>query len=82
MVDVVLAQEPVEQVGELVEPVDPLLERAALAEDPAVEVATRADPEEEAAAARVVERDGVAGQDVGVAVVRRGDEDPEPDASR
>ena len=62
VVDVVLAQQAVEQTGELVEPVDPLPERAVLAEDPAVEVAPGPDAEQEAPPAGVVEGDGVASQ--------------------
>ena len=70
MLHVVLAQQPVEQGGELVEAVHPLADGQLLAEDARVEVAARAETADEAAARDVVEREQVAQEGHGVAVVR------------
>ena len=58
VVDAVLAQQPVEQWHELVEAVDPLLERALLTENAGVEVAAGAEATQEAPVGEVVEVDG------------------------
>ena len=82
MVDVVLAQQPVEERHELVEAVDPLLERALLAEDAGVEVTAGAEAAEEPAAGEVVEGEHVARERVGMAVVGRRHERAEADRRR
>src|SRR5450756_1895118 len=72
--DVVLGQQPVEQLGELAEPFETLSGRQRrLAEDGVVDVAAGTDTAYEAAARDVVQGQQVAHERHGVAVVRRGD---------
>ena len=69
VVDVVLAEQPVEEVDVLVEAIDPLAQGEVLTEALGVPVAAGAQAEEEAVVADVGQTDRVAEQDVGVPVV-------------
>ena len=69
VVDVVAREQPVEQVGELVEAGDALFEREVLAHDSRVEVAAGADAQQQPAAGDVVEGEHLSHELHGVVVV-------------
>jgi hypothetical protein len=65
-----------------VEPVDALLERQVVSEDPRIQVTARAEAAEQPAAGDVVDGHQLAEEQVGVPVVRRADEGAQLDPGR